>query len=150
MKLIYMKLMLLFAFVPMVSSGMDRLTALSMLETGDNDGMVGRAGEISRYQVKKDQWSSVTSSRDYRNPVIARQVTLKLLDQRVERFIAVFRRNPTDFELYALWNAPTQALTGRISRVVAERSRRYANLCSWKGGPVAGLATVAQAGQAAL
>jgi len=40
-----------------------------------------------------------------------------------------------------LWNAPTQALTGRISRVVAERCQRFANLCNWKNSPVAAVKT---------
>ena len=141
-----MKLMLILAFVPLVSSGMDRLTALSMLETGNDDRVVGKAGEISRYQVRKSEWSSVTSSRAYRDPNVARQVTLKLLDQRVERFVGLFKRNPTDFEVYALWNAPTQALSGRISRTVAERSRRYANLCGWKNRDAGAFGAIAQAG----
>ena len=114
----------------MTSFGMDRLSALSNIETGNNDSMVGRAGEISRYQVLKAEWRSVTSSTSYRDPEIARLVTVKLLEQRVERFKARYNRPPTDFEFYALWNAPTQALTGRISNTVAERCRRFANLCS--------------------
>lgn len=134
----HMKLMLLLALAPMVSSGMDRLSALSMLETGNDDRVVGKAGEISRYQVKKAEWRSVTLSRDYCDPVIAKQVTLRLLDQRVEKFKTLRKRNPSDFEFYALWNAPTQALTGRISPTVAERSRRFANLCNWNNGSVAG------------
>ena len=115
---------------------MDRLSALSMFETGNDDRMVGRAGEISRYQVLKTEWNSVTSSRNYRDPNVAKQVTLKLLQQRTEKFKELRKRNPSDFEFYALWNAPTQAFTGRISRVVAERSQRFANLCSL--GTVAG------------
>src|SRR5712671_5046058 len=130
-----MKLMLWLALIPMASPAMDRLSALSSLETGNNDAMVGRAGEISRYQVLKAEWSSVTSSTSYRDPEIARLVTLKLLEQRVDRFKSRYNRTPTDFEFYALWNAPTQALTGRISPVVAERSRRFANLCGWNNGP---------------
>ncbi len=125
-----MKLALLFVLAPMISFGMDRLSALSMLETGDNDRVVGRAGEISRYQVLKIEWRSVTNSTAYCNPITARMVTARLLEQRMERFQSVYHRSPTDYEFYALWNAPTQALTGRISRTVAERSRRFANLCS--------------------
>ncbi len=104
-----------------------------MLETGNDDRVVGKAGEISRYQVRKEEWKTVTTSRNYRDPQIAREVTLKLIEQRIERFKDIHGRSPTDFEFYALWNAPTQALTGRISRVVAERSNRFVNLCSWKG-----------------
>src|SRR2546423_5010404 len=131
------KVIMALALAPMTCLGMDRLTALSSFETGNNDTMVGRAGEISRYQVLKAEWRSVTSSTNYRDPKVARQVTLKLLEQRIERFKARYQRNPTDFEFYALWNAPTQAITGRISPVVAERSRRFANLCGWNNGPVA-------------
>ena len=134
-----MKLALLLSLIPMLSFGMDRMSALSMLETGDDDRMVGRAGEISRYQVMKSEWRTVTSSRNYTDPSLAREVALKLLDQRVHRFETVYGRPPTDFEFYALWNAPGQALNGRISRVVAERSQRFANLCGWKGGPIAAL-----------
>jgi hypothetical protein len=134
-----MKLMLLIALLPLVSSGMDRLSALSMIESGDDDRVVGKAGEISRYQVRKSEWYSVTASRNYRDPDVARFVTLKLLERRVTSFASLYNRQPTDFEFYALWNAPSQALTGRISRTVAERSRRFANLCSWNKGTVAGL-----------
>ena len=150
MKIGPLKLMWVLSLLPLAASGMDRLTALSNLETGNNDRMVGKAGEISRYQVRKSEWSSVTSSKAYRDPNVAKQVTLKLLDQRVEKFVGLYKRNPTDFEVYALWNAPTQALTGKISRVVAERSRRYANLCSWKNGGVDGFPTFAQVGGEAL
>src|SRR5436309_2644061 len=100
-----MKLMFLIAFVPLVSSGMDRLCALSLIETGDNDRVVGKAGEISRYQVRKAEWNSVTTSRSYRDPNIAKKVTQILLEQRVERFVELHKRTPTDFEFYVLWNA---------------------------------------------
>ena len=133
----HMRFALLLSLIPMLSFGMDRMSALSMLETGDDDSMVGRAGEISRYQVMKSEWKTVTPSRNYTNPELARQVALKLLDQRVQRFETIHQRIPTDFEFYALWNAPTQALTGKISRVVAERCQRFANLCGPNPGPVA-------------
>ena len=134
-----MKMIWLLSLVPMAACGMDRLSALSNIETGNNDRVVGKAGEISRYQVLKAEWGSVTTSRNYTDPVLAKQVTLKLLEQRVDRFKTRYNRNPTDFEFYALWNAPNQVLTGRISRTVAERSRRFANLCSWNNGQVAGI-----------
>jgi hypothetical protein len=127
-----MKLTLLFALLPMLSFGMDRMTALSMLETGDNDRMVGTAGEISRYQVMKREWRAVSDSTSYTDPSVAKQVATKILEQRVQRFQAAFNRPPTDFEFYALWNAPGQVFGQRISRVVAERSERFANLCNWK------------------
>jgi len=100
-----------------------------MIETGDNDRMVGRAGEISRYQILKREWHSVTNSARYTDPKTARAVTLHLLEKRIGAFETRFNRPPTNFEFYALWNAPNQVMTGRVSRRVAERCERYANLC---------------------
>ena len=108
---------------------MDRLSALSMLETGDNDRMVGGAGEISRYQILKREWRAVTKSRHWTNPGIARTVALRIIKARTERFRKKFQRDPNDWEFYALWNAPTQVLRGRVSRTVARRCERFANLC---------------------
>jgi hypothetical protein len=128
-------LALLFVLCPMVSFGMDRLAALSMIETGNNDRMVGRAGEISRYQILKREWRSVTSSTRYTDPETAKAVTLVLIERRAQAFQANYNRPPTNFEFYALWNAPGQVLNRRVSRTVAERCQRYANLCDWKGTP---------------
>lgn len=129
------KLALLFVLCPMMSFGMDRLSALSMIETGNNDRMVGRAGEISRYQILKREWRSVTSSTRYSDPEVAKAVTLTLVDRRVQAFQSTYNRPPTNFEFYALWNAPGQVLHRKVSRTVAERCRRYANLCEWEGVP---------------
>lgn len=120
----------LLALCPMLSFGMDRLEALSMIESGGNDRMVGRHGEISRYQILKREWRSVTQSTRYTDLAVARSVTLTLLDQRLRAFERAQGRSPTHFEFYGLWNAPAQVLKGRVSPVVAERCRRYANLCS--------------------
>jgi hypothetical protein len=129
------RLALLIAMCPMLACGMDRLEALSMLETGHNDRVVGRRGEISRYQILKREWRSVTKSTRYTDPKTAKTVTLTLLDRRIRAFQDTRGRSPTNFEFYALWNAPAQAMSGRISPVVAERCRRYANLCTVGGNP---------------
>ncbi|HKQ39221.1 MAG TPA: hypothetical protein VJ063_14180 [Verrucomicrobiae bacterium] len=124
-------LLLVICLAPLGCFGMDRLSALSMLETGNNDRMVGRAGEISRYQILKPEWRSVTNSTRWTDPVVAKAVTLKLIERRVSQFHAAHHRNPSDFEFYVLWNAPAQVLVrGKVSKVVAERAQRYANLCS--------------------
>ena len=36
------------------AGAMDRFTALSQIESGDNDFAVGRVGEISRYQIRRE------------------------------------------------------------------------------------------------
>ncbi len=131
-----MKLALLICVLPMVTFGMDRLAALSMIETGDNDHMVGRAGEISRYQILKREWQSVTNSTRYTDPTTAKAVALILVEKRTQAFQAAHQRPPTNYEFYALWNAPSQALEQRISPRVSERCQRFANLCAWNPKPV--------------
>jgi len=108
---------------------MDRLSALSMLETGNDDRAVGSAGEISRFQVKKTEWRTVTNSANYSDYETARKVMVQLMDKRIHAFEDHFGRKPTDFEFYALWNAPAQAMSDHISRTVAARCERFANLC---------------------
>jgi len=126
-----MKTLLLIFLFPLASMGMDRLSALSMLETGNNDRMVGRAGEISRYQILKSEWRSVTNSVRWTDPQVAKAVTIQIIDRRVNQFRAKHHREPTDFEFYVLWNAPAHVLVrDKVSKVVAERAERYANLCS--------------------
>jgi len=124
-------LVLLLALTACLSvRAMDRLDALWMLETGGNDWTVGKAGEISRYQVKADLWRSITDSRDYSSPKVARYVATKVMDMRIRAFDAAYRRQPTNFEYYALWNAPNQVMNGHITRTVAERCQRFSNLCA--------------------
>ena len=125
-----MKAFTLLFMLTVSASAMNRLDALWMIETGGNDRMVGNAGEISRYQVRQNVWHSVTKSSQYSSPETARLVAAKVMAQRVRDFDATFGRAPTDFEFYALWNAPTQVMLGRIRPTVAERCRRFANLCA--------------------
>jgi len=120
---------LILALLPVCGFGMDRLSALSMLETGNDDRAVGSAGEISRFQVKKAEWRSVTNSANYCDSETAQKVMIQLMDKRIHTFEEHFGRKPNDFEFYALWNAPSQAISGHISRKVAERCSRFANLC---------------------
>lgn len=137
-------LLLLILLAPLGCFGMDRLSALSMLETGNNDRMVGRAGEISRYQILKTEWRSVTNSVRWTDPTVAKAVTMKLIERRVGQFRVTHRREPSDFEFYVLWNAPAQVLVrGKVSKVVAERAQRYANLCSIQPQPVKPLLAIA-------
>ena len=120
---------LLLSLLPACGFSMDRLSALSMLETGNDDRAVGSAGEISRFQVKKAEWRSVTNSANYCDSETAGKVMIQLMDKRIHAFHDHFGRQPTDFEFYALWNAPSQALSGHISPKVAARCERFANLC---------------------
>jgi hypothetical protein len=124
-----MKKLIFLLLLPMGVFGMDRFSALSMLETGDDDQAIGPAGEISRYQVRMTEWQSVTNSANYCDSRTAHAVMVQIMEKRVQVFQTSFGRQPTDFEFYALWNAPTQAMQGHISPRVAERCQRFVNLC---------------------
>jgi hypothetical protein len=124
-----MKKLLLLLLLPSGVFGMDRFAALSMIESGDDDQAIGRAGEISRFQIRITQWESVTNSSNYSDFETARTVARRIMEERVRTFESVTGHAPTDFDFYALWNAPRQALEKRVSPMVAERCQRFANLC---------------------
>jgi len=111
-----------------------RLEALSQIETGDDDRAVGGAGEVSRYQIKPWIWRQYSDSKSYSNRRISTEVAGQHLAELTGIFRKRARREPTDFDLYVLWNAgPTYyARIGfakvRVHPVIRERARRYANL----------------------
>ena len=115
-------------------AGLSRLAALSMIESGDNDSVVGEVGEVSRFQIKPWIWKLYRESEDYRSPVIASYVAQKHLNVLEETFRKRARREPTDFDLYVLWNAgPTyygriSFSAARVHPVIKDRAQRYANL----------------------
>jgi hypothetical protein len=115
-------------------AGLSKLEALSMIETADRDWVVGKAGERSRYQIMPKVWQSYTSSRDYRNPQLARAVAERHLAVLEETYRKATGREPSDFDRYVLWNGgPTYYAkinfdAKRVHPVIRERADRYVNL----------------------
>jgi hypothetical protein len=115
-------------------AGLSKLEAISMIETADRDWVVGKAGERSRYQIMPKVWHTYTSSRDYRNPQLARAVAERHLAILEGTFQKATGREPSDFDRYVLWNGgPTYyAKIGfdarRVHPVIRERADRYVNL----------------------
>lgn len=106
---------------------MDRWAALSQIESRNNDGAVGAAGEISRYQLRPELWSKYAwPDADWRKPEDALKVAQDLMKARCAEFEREYHRAPTDLEFYVLWNAPAQI--ERPSKVVCERASRFCNL----------------------
>jgi hypothetical protein len=101
---------------------MDRWTALAMVESGGSDRAVGRAGEVSRYQIRPDLWPGGNPQNYHAALAQARRI----MAARVAAFEKSHGRAPDDFEFYVLWNAPAQI--NRPHRIVAERARRFVNL----------------------
>ncbi len=117
-----MKILFILLILSTNALAMDRWTALSMLESGDDDHAIGRAGEVSRYQISPGLWPGG-------NPLDA-SVALSnarcIMAERTAAFEHTHGRAPDDFEFYVLWNAPAQI--NHPHRIVAERARRFANL----------------------
>ncbi len=127
----------------------ERLTVLAMVETGCRsqsacraDRLVGRAGEVSRYQIRPAVWRQyhqpLAGGRPqgnwaYLNPVKAKTVAQRIMDSRTATFVRATGRTPSDFEWYVLWNAPgafTRAgyAAHRLTPAVKERAQRFSNL----------------------
>jgi hypothetical protein len=109
------------------------LEALASVESGGNDRAVGRAGEVSRYQIKPDVWRRAVKAKGWkaRDAEAAKRVANAILDERINRFKQATGREPTAREVYALWNAPgVLAQQGwrceRLPKVVRFRCERFA------------------------
>jgi hypothetical protein len=120
-----MKILLLLLIMTMNAMAVDRWTALGLVESGGNDQIIGRAGEVSRYQIRPELWEG-GDPLDTRTALAnARQI----MDARVDAFERSHGRQPDDFEFYVLWNAPAQI--DHPHRAVAARARRFVNLITF-------------------
>ena len=117
----------------------DRWEALSQIESGDRDYVVGAAGEVSRFQIKPDVWRCYAPAHaNWRHPALALAVAQAIMNDRCAAFERSFKRLPTDSEFYILWNAPAQIR--KPTKVVRRRAQRFCNLVvttcgSPRGGP---------------
>lgn len=114
------------------------LFALGMIETGNNDWMIGGAGEVSRYQLMPSVWKNYSRSSEYQNP----QVSLHVARQHWLYLASYFKdktgRTPDDFDMYVLWNtrygyyAHHGFSKRRLAPVVRDRAQRFVNLVNRK------------------
>jgi hypothetical protein len=111
------------------AAAMDRWTALSLLESGNNDAAIGPAGEVSRFQIKPRLWAEFFGedrAAAPTNPRVALRVAQAIMRERCAAFERRFHRPPTNFEYYVLWNAPCQVR--KPGKAVTERADRFCNL----------------------
>lgn len=89
--------------------------ALAAIESGCNDHALGRAGEVSRYQILPSQWKRFwpLKPKYYTNPVIATEVSRRILSE-------MYCGQSTE-ALYTQWN------TGRANQTNAA-SLRFRNI----------------------
>ncbi len=128
MKSMMVKLGVVLAFGASVHGwAMERWAALAQIESGNNDHARGLAGEISRYQIKPRIWHRYApASANWRNVEQSLPIAKAAMRDRCAAFERNFRRPPTDFEFYVLWNAPGQII--KTSAAVARRAQRFCNL----------------------
>lgn len=92
------------------------------------DYKVGTHREISRYQIRPTLWRRyVKNPKAATNPEISLSVTQKILDSRIKLFYLKYKRNPSVYEMYILWNAPNQIIYERIgiSKTVHNRAMKF-------------------------
>ena len=111
-----------------------RRYALSMIETGGDDREIGSAGEVSRYQIMPSVWRHYSDSRSYRDPETSLEVAQQHWATLYESFKQQSHREPTDVDMYVLWNthygyyAKRGFDPARLNTVVSERAQRFVNL----------------------
>jgi hypothetical protein len=110
------------------------LFALGMLETGNNDRVVGGAGEVSRFQILPAVWRAYCGSQAYSQPEVSVQVARAHWTFLANAFVQHTGRSPSDFDMYVLWNtgAGYYARKGfdsnRVAPTVKDRAQRFVNL----------------------
>lgn len=114
------------------ASAMNRMDALSQIESGNNDYAIGSKQEVSRYQILPEFWQQANVAWHPTDPATARIVVNWIMQGRCQTFETRYHRAPTDFEYYILWHRPA-SLVGPVSRRLSsgeiDRGRRFANLC---------------------
>jgi hypothetical protein len=115
--------------------------ALGMIETGNNDREVGKAGEVSRYQILPSVWKSYSNSRDYQNPEVSLQVARQHWTYLANYFKQRAGHEPSDFDMYVLWNtsfgyyARKGFVRQQLNPVVIDRAQRFVNLVNKQSNP---------------
>jgi hypothetical protein len=111
-----------------------RLFALGMVESGNDDWGVGKAGEVSRYQIHPAVWKAYSESKRYYDPAVAHQVAGQHWNQLTRYFREKAGRQPTDFDMYVLWNtkfgyyARKQFDPALLPETLRDRAQRFVNL----------------------
>jgi len=127
-------ILILLVCVASCQAGLSKLEAIAMIETGNNDFVIGSAGEVSRYQIMPHIWGRYSSAKTYHNVELSSRVAGQHLAVLEKAFQARTGRQATDFDRYVLWNAGETyyAKKGfsatRVNAVIRDRATRFVNL----------------------
>jgi hypothetical protein len=111
-----------------------RQYALGMIESGNDDRAVGRAGELSRYQIMPAVWNQYSGSRRHQDVNVSTDVAQRHWAWLHQYFKTKTGRPPTEFDMYVLWNTRLVYYSekgfdpARLQAVVRDRAQRFANL----------------------
>jgi hypothetical protein len=112
---------------------MDRLDALSQIESRNNDRAIGPQREVSRYQILPAFWEQANVAWRPTDADAARSVVEWIMQARCRAFVARYHHAPDNFEYYILWHRPACYIGRPVPRplTLAEinRGRRFASLC---------------------
>lgn len=101
-------------------------SALSQVESGDNDRAIGPKGERTRYQILPAVWKRFGGGANPVEPVSALRVAESVMRPRVNSFIKTQGRPPSAQEWYLLWHCPARVMSPRKADL--EKAERFANL----------------------
>lgn len=101
-------------------------SALSQVESGDNDRAIGPKGERTRYQILPAVWKRFGGGANPVEPVSALRVAELVMRPRVDSFIKTQGRPPSAQEWYLLWHCPARVMSPRKSDT--QKAERFANL----------------------
>lgn len=104
--------------------------ALGQIESGNNDHAVGRCGEVSRYQITRDNWR-LSHGCDPTSETEAWRVAKGIL---LIRLSTQSSQNILPRHIYALWHRPgvyyrTGCRFDFLPKRIRERCIRFENLC---------------------
>lgn len=111
------------------------LTALRMIESGDNPKAVGKAGERTAYQILPSTWKQY-ADKGMRMSIKAHAdiVASRILTHQRTQFLGIARRLPQRAEVYAMWNLGFNGFKrrgfdiARCPRVTQDAAMRFAAL----------------------
>ena len=120
-------------------AGLSQLEAISMIESGNNDAAVGRAGEVSRFQIRPNVWRQFSAPAErhaaaYGDAAVAGAVAQRYLDWLSKYYKEGTGRSADDFDLYVMWNAGAAYYRRigfakeRVHPSVRGRAKRFVNL----------------------
>ena len=121
------------AIICLNASAPDRFAALSRCESNDRDAAVGASGERGRYQTMEFVWKGATNIpfSMATNAATALAVAQAIQAGRTARFVALWKRQPTDAEWLLLWHRPATVLGGRKPTArELDRANRFAAICA--------------------